>query len=66
MNKNKKYTAIIEVDDDKWAKHPYGIRIFDENDNQVYYMNFMNSPEECYKISDQYDIPRSEIRKEYY
>ena len=30
------YTAVMDIDDDRWAKHPYGITIKDENGNVVY------------------------------
>ena len=61
-----KYTAVIEIDDDRWQKHPYGIRIRDEDGNQVEYENFLNSWDACYRVSDKYNIPRDEIKEVFY
>ncbi len=60
------YTAVIEIDDDRWAKHPYSIRIKDENGRDVLYRDSLNSLEACYRISDRYNIPHLEIPKEHY
>lgn len=61
-----KYTAVIEIDDDRWAKHPYGIRIKDEDGNQVAYQNFLDSRKACYRIAAEYDIQESEIEEVFY
>ena len=60
------YTAIIRIDDDRWCKHPYAIRIYDENGNEVMYQNFLDNREECYRVSDKYGIARSDIEEEFY
>lgn len=61
-----KYHATIEIDDDRWAKHPYSIRIKDEDGNEVSYMNYLDDRDECYRISDRYGISQSEIKEEFY
>ena len=60
------YTAVIRIDDDKWAKHPYGIRIKDEDGNEVIDRNYLDSREECYRIADEYGIQHSDIEEIFY
>ena len=61
-----KYTAVIEIDDDRWAKHPYAIRIKDENGKEVEYESSLDSRQACYRISRKYDIQLSDIKEEFY
>ena len=35
------------IDDDQWAKHPYGFEIFNEDGELVFSGNSFNSREEC-------------------
>ena len=60
------YKAVIRIDDDRWAKHPYGIHIKDENDNEVFARNWLDSREECYQIAEQYGIDSSDIEEVFY
>lgn len=53
--------ATIFIDDDKWAKHPYGVEFDDEECNQKFYRNGLDSREQCYRIIEKakdegYDI----------
>ena len=53
--------ATIIIDDDRWAKHPYGVKFDDEECNSEFYTNGVNSREECYRVIDRakaadYDI----------
>lgn len=59
-----KYSAIISIDDDRWAKHPYSVKIVDENGNVVEYHDSLDSRNECSRIINQYDI--SNIKEEFY
>ena len=61
-----KYTALIEIDDDRWAKHPFGITIYDEKGNVVKRCSNLDSRDECFEYSDKYGINRIEIKREYY
>lgn len=42
--------ATIIIDDDRWAKHPYGVEFDDEECNSRFYTNGVNSREECYRV----------------
>lgn len=42
--------ATIFIDDDRWAKHPYGIKFDDEECNKKYYRNGLDDREACYKV----------------
>ena len=57
------YKAEIRIDDDRWAKHPYGIWIKDENGNVVEWDNGLDSRSECYRIADKYGIHYSDIKE---
>lgn len=53
--------ATLIIDDDRWAKHPYGVEFDDEECNSKFYTNRVNSREECYRVIDKakaagYDI----------
>lgn len=53
--------ATIIIDDDRWAKHPYGVKFDDENCNKEYYRNGLNGRDECYAVIERakkagYDI----------
>lgn len=53
--------ATIIIDDDRWAKHPYGVEFDDEECNSKFYTNGVDSREECYRVIDRakadgYDI----------
>lgn len=41
--------ATIIIDDDRWAKHPYGVKFDDEKCNQEFYTNGVDSREQCYR-----------------
>ena len=60
------YTATIGIDDDRWAKHPYSIRIYDEDGNEVLYRSSLDSRESCYRIADRYGIQHSDIKERFY
>ena len=60
------YKAKIGIDDDRWCKHPFGIVIYDENDNEVERSNGLDDRDECYRISDKYNIDRSSIEEYFY
>ena len=60
------YSAVIRIDDDRWCKHPYSIKIYDEDGDEVTGANFLNSREACYRISDKYGINHSDIEEEFY
>lgn len=60
------YTAVMDIDDDRWAKHPYGITIKDDNGNVVYSQNFLDSREACYRIAIKYGIARDDIKDVFY
>ncbi|MBO5425910.1 MAG: hypothetical protein J6A25_10395 [Lachnospiraceae bacterium] len=42
--------ATIFIDDDRWAKHPYGIKFDDEECNAQFYRNGLDDREACYKV----------------
>ena len=42
--------ATIDIDDDRWAKHPYGITLNAEDGTTVYRKSSMNSRAECYRV----------------
>ena len=42
--------ATIIIDDDRWAKHPYGVEFDDEQCNQKFYTNGVDSREQCYRV----------------
>ncbi len=42
--------ATIAIDDDRWAKHPYGVEFDDAECNEQYHMNNLNGRDECYRI----------------
>lgn len=44
--------ATIFIDDDRWAKHPYGVKFDDEECNSRFYRNGLDSREECYRAID--------------
>ncbi len=53
--------ATIFIDDDRWAKHPFGIKFDDEACNNEFYRNGVDGREDCYKIIEKaraagYDI----------
>ncbi len=60
------HTAVIQIDDDRWARHPYGIRISDEDGNEVEYKSSLNSREDCYRIARKYGIQEDDIRETFY
>lgn len=62
--------AIIAIDDDRWAKHPYGVKFDDPECNEQYHKNGLNGRDECYRIIEQaraagYDID-SDVDEYYY
>ena len=53
--------ATIIIDDDRWAKHPYGVKFDDEECNKEFYTNGVDSREYCYRVIERaraagYDI----------
>lgn len=40
--------ATISIDDDRWAKHPYGVSFDDEECNKRFGENGLNSRDDCY------------------
>lgn len=53
--------ATIIIDDDRWAKHLYGVEFDDNNCNSEFYTNGVDSREACYKVIERakaagYDI----------
>lgn len=42
--------ATIFIDDDRWAKHPYGIKFDDPECNNRFYKNGLDSRKECYRV----------------
>ena len=56
--------ATIMIDDDRWAKHPYGVEFDDEKCNKEFHVNGLNSRERCYQVIEKarlagYDIDKS-------
>ncbi len=41
--------ATIFIDDDRWAKHPFGVKFDDEKCNKEFYLNGVDSRERCLK-----------------
>jgi len=42
--------ATIIIDDDRCAKHPYGVEFDDAKCNSEFYTNGVNSRKECYQV----------------
>lgn len=42
--------ATITIDDDRWAKHPYGVEFNDPECEDKYGVNGLNHREECCRI----------------
>ena len=42
--------ATIMIDDDRWAKHPYGVKFDDEECNREFYTNGVDGRDQCYRI----------------
>mgnify|MGYP000995270214 CR=1 FL=1 len=62
--------ATIIIDDDRWAKHPYGVEFDDEECNKRFYTNGLNSRDDCYKVINKakasgYDID-DDINERFY
>ena len=62
--------ATISIDDDRWAKHPYGVQFDDEECNSKFHTNGLDSRKECYNVIEDakvagYDID-SEIDEYFY
>ena len=64
------YHAKISIDDDRWSKHPYSVKIYDENDNIVVNQNYLDDEEECLNIisnfKDQGNDVSDDIETDYY
>ena len=39
--------ATIMIDDDRWAKHPYGVKFDDEECNREFYTNGVDGRDQC-------------------
>lgn len=53
--------ATITIDDDRWAKHPYGVEFNDSECEDKYGVSGLNRREDCYRIIERarnagYDI----------
>lgn len=53
--------AMIAIDDDRWAKHPYGVKFDDEKCNKEFGRHGLDGRYECYQIIEKakdsgYDI----------
>jgi len=62
--------ATIIIDDDRWAKHPYGVKFDNEDCNKQFYTNGVDSREECYRVIKRarnagYDID-NHVEEEFY
>ena len=44
--------ATITIDDDRWAKHPYGVEFDDPKCNSRFHTNGLDSREACYRVID--------------
>lgn len=42
--------ATLAIDDDRWAKHPYGVEFDDSECNNQFGKNGLDSREACYKV----------------
>ena len=42
--------ATINIDEDRWAKHPYGVEFDDSDCDSRYGTSGLNHREECYRI----------------
>ncbi|MBE5853481.1 MAG: hypothetical protein E7299_11130 [Lachnospiraceae bacterium] len=42
--------AIIRIDEDRWAKHPYGVEFDDPECDSRYGRNGLDKRNECYEI----------------
>lgn len=56
-----KVKATIMIDDDRWAKHPYGVEFDDPECNSKFHTNYVDSREQCYRVIERakaagYDI----------
>ena len=65
-----KIKATISIDDDRWAKHPYGIKFSDSECESTYGRNGIDSREQCYRIIEKarnegYDID-SDVEEYFY
>lgn len=40
----------IKIDDDRWAKHPYGVKFDDEECNRNFYTNGVDGRDQCYRF----------------
>lgn len=41
--------ATLDIDDDRWAKHPYGVSFDDPECNSRFRTNGLDSREACYR-----------------
>lgn len=62
--------ATIIIDDDRWAKHPYGVRFDDDECNNRFYTNGVDSREACYRVIERarvagFDIDTN-VEEEFY
>lgn len=45
--------ALIRIDDDRWAKHPYSIEFDDDDCNSQFRKDSLNNRQACYRIIEQ-------------
>ena len=62
--------ATIAIDDDRWAKHPYGVSFDDPECDEEFGYNGLDSRQDCYKRIDRarnagYDID-SDVEEYFY
>ena len=60
------YTAKIDIDGDRWCKHPYGITVYDEDGNVVACQNYLDDREHCYRVSRKFNINDSDVSEDVY
>ena len=47
---NMEIKATIAIDDDRWAKHPYGVKFDDPECDSKYGKNGLDGRDDCYRI----------------
>ena len=62
--------ATIAIDDDRWAKHPYGVKFDDPECDDKFGWNGLDSREDCYRRIERarnegYDID-SDVEEYFY
>jgi len=63
---DKHYRAVIEIDDDRWAKNPFGYAIYDDENNRVHYADGFDDWAPCYKGIARWQVAAEDISVTYY